>query len=139
MSKFAKVHLKTVSAKEKVYTFAELHEHIDFTPKRLYIIANEGSTTPTGQHCHHEEKEFFIMTQGECTAIIDSGNGREDVHLEHGDAIYVPNYVWHGFKDLSADAIITALSSTNYRQDRSDYIEDYDEYLKIRDEKLKKA
>ena len=136
MSKFKKVYLKVVDVKQKTYTFAELKDFIDFTPKRLYIIANQGSTTPTGQHCHHEEKEFFIMSQGSCTAIIDAGKGKEDIQLKTGEAINVPNYVWHGFKDLSPDALITALSSTNYKEDRSDYIEDYDEYLKLRDEKL---
>ena len=46
-------------------------------------------------------------------------------------AIYLSSYVWHHFKNFSKDAILLALSSTNYSPDRSDYIEDYDEYKKI--------
>jgi hypothetical protein len=46
-------------------------------------------------------------------------------------AIYTGEYVWHHFKDFSTDAILLALSSTNYNPDRSDYIEDYEEYKKI--------
>lgn len=113
----------------------ELHEYIDFEVKRVYFIS--GAKGDSGEHSHLEEKELFIMVQGSCTAIIDKGNGKEDVLLTAPkEAIYVPNYVWHGFKDFSEDAIVFALSSTNYRPDRSDYIEEYDEYLKFRDEKL---
>ena len=65
-------------------------------------------------------------------AVIDKGNGKEDILLKGpGDAIYVGNCVWHGFKDFSPDAVLVALSSTNYSPDRSDYIEDYEEYQKI--------
>ena len=51
-------------------------------------------------------------------------------------AMYVTNYVWHQFTNFSSDAILLALSSTNYNPNRSDYIEDYDAYLKIRDTAL---
>ena len=114
----------------------ELKDYIDFEVKRVYFISEP--TDVSSQHCHLEEKELFILQQGTCTAVIDRGEGLEEIPLtgpKH--AIYVPNYVWHGFKDFSSDAILLALSSTNYKPDRSDYIEDYNEYLKIRDEKLK--
>lgn len=139
MPEFKKFHLDPIKKNGKIYRFSYLEQQTDFTAKRLYFIFVDDSLGPTGQHCHLEEKEVFIMTQGTCVAIIDRGNGKEDITLETGDAIYVPNYVWHGFKDFSEGAIITALSSTNYRPDRSDYIEDYDEYLKVRDEHLKKS
>lgn len=136
MSHFKKLHLTIAEKDGKTYSIAELHEFIDFPVKRLYFI--QGSIEPTGQHCHKEEKEFFIMAKGSAVAVIDQGNGKEDVVLQApGDAIYVSNYVWHGFKSFSEDAIVLAVSSTNYRPDRSDYIEDYDAYLKIRDEHLR--
>ena len=57
--------------------------------------------------------------------------GKENISMQGpGDCIYVGSYVWHGFKDFSQDAILLALSSTNYSPDRSDYIEDYEEYKK---------
>jgi len=48
-----------------------------------------------------------------------------------GDVLIVGNHVWHGFKDMSEDAILLAVSSTNYSPDRSDYCEEYSEYQKI--------
>lgn len=112
----------------------ELKDYIYFEPKRIYYLTNVGA--PTGQHIHFEEKELFVMIKGKCTAIIDKGNGREEMDFGTNDALYVPNYVWHGFKDFDDDSIMMAITSTNYNPDRTDYLEDYDKYIEIRDEKL---
>ena len=130
--KFQIFDLKNIHSDKSMLTPLELKEFIDFEIKRIYFITN--AKEQTSQHCHFEEKELFIIVQGSCTAVIDKGSGTEEVELTGPKkAIYVPNYVWHGFKNLSSDLIICALSSTNYNPDRSDYIEDYNEYLKIRD------
>lgn len=126
---FKKTKIKTLQNDKAAYGFIELKDFIDFEVKRVYYIYN--CKQATGQHCHKEEKELFVMQTGACTAIIDSGNGKEDVRLETGDAIYVGNYVWHGFKDFTDDAMVLAMSSTNYGEDRGDYVEDYGVYEKL--------
>jgi hypothetical protein len=127
--------LKNIPTESFVMTPLELKDYIDFEVKRTYFITS--ATKPTSQHCHFIEKELFVMIQGTCTAVIDKGQGKEEIPMKGpAIALYVPNYVWHGFIDFSPDAVLLALSSTNYSPDRSDYEEDYDEYLKIRDEKL---
>lgn len=124
---FKKANLKIVENEKATYSFAELKDFIDFEVKRLYYI--QKCKEATGQHCHKIEKEIFILASGTCTAVIDRGQGKEEIPMSGpGDAIYVGNYVWHGFKDFSADALLIALSSTNYSPDRSDYIEDYEVY-----------
>ena len=113
----------------------ELKDYIDFDVKRVYYITDV--LAPTGAHCHKVEEELFILLKGSCTAVIDKGNGLEEIAMQGPtSAMYVGAYIWHHFKDFSDDAILLAISSTNYNPDRSDYIEDYDEYMKIRDEKL---
>ncbi len=134
MLEFRKEDLKTLTNERATYSFCELKDYIDFEVKRVYFI--QDCKEATGQHCHLEEKELFIMSKGSCVAVIDQGNGKEDVPLNApGDAIYVGNYVWHGFKDFSDDAVLLALSSTNYSDDRSDYIEDYEVYKVERDKR----
>ena len=128
--------LKNIQSPRSIMTALELKDYIDFEVKRIYFVSNP--TQDTGAHCHFEEKEFFVIIQGSSIATIDRGKGIEEMHMQGPQhAIYVPNYVWHGFKHLSTDAILLAISSTNYRPDRSDYLENYNEYIKIRDEKLK--
>ncbi len=130
---FHKFPIKVVKNEKATYSIADLKdyiEYVDFIPKRFYTI--QDCQMDTGQHCHKIEQELFVMLKGKCTAVIDRGNGKEDIPLEGpGDAIYTGNYVWHGFKDFSPDALLLAVSSTNFSPDRSDYIEDYEEYQKV--------
>ncbi len=136
MPQFKKLQLKIAEKDGKIYSIAELKDYIDFEAKRFYFV--QGSTGPTGQHCHFEEKELFVMVRGKCVAVIDQGNGKEEIPFHSPkDVLYVGNYIWHGFKNFSEDAVLLAISSTNYRPDRSDYLEDYSRYLTMRDEKLK--
>lgn len=122
--------LKKIDTSRFVMSPVELKDYIDFDVKRVYYITKPVNST--GAHCHKVEKEFFIMIQGKATAVIDKGNGLEEIIMQGPtSAIYVANWVWHGFKDFSADAILLALSSTNYNADRSDYVEDYEEFKKL--------
>ncbi len=131
MSKeFKQFTINKIDTPRFIMSPVELNEFVDFSVKRVYFITHP--TAPTGAHCHKTEEEFFILVQGKCTAVIDRGNGLEDLSMEAPtSAMYVPAFVWHHFKDLSPDTILLALSSTNYNPDRSDYVEDYDEFLKL--------
>ena len=126
---FKKLAAKTLKNAKADYAFFELKDYLDFEVKRLYYINN--CKAQTGEHCHKIEKELFVMQIGHCVAIIDQGNGKEDISFTAGDALYIGNYVWHGFTNASADCVLLALSSTNYNLDRSDYVPDYEEYKKL--------
>lgn len=128
--KFKQYTLNKIQAPNFLMNPVELKDYIDFDVKRTYFITSP--TGATGAHCHKIEKEFFILINGSCTAVIDSGKGLREYKIEAPSAsMYVSEYVWHHFKDFSLDAILLALSSTNYNPNRSDYIEDYEEYQKI--------
>ena len=125
--KFKQHTLKNIQAPNFIMNPIELKDYIDFEVKRVYWITNPMGDT--GAHCHKIEKEFFVMIQGKCTAVIDQANGLEEFNLNSkNNGIYVGEYVWHHFKNFSKDAILLALSSTNYNADRSDYIENYQDY-----------
>jgi uncharacterized cupin superfamily protein len=124
---FKEFEIKRIQAPNFIMSPVELKDYIDFEVKRVYFISKP--TGNSGQHCHLKEEEMFILLNGTATAIIDQGNGLEEHKLEGPtDAFYVGNYVWHGFKDFSPDAVLLAISSTNYNPNREDYIEDYDKY-----------
>lgn len=131
--------LKSFLGQTKNYylTPIELKDFIDFEVKRIYYLnrVNDDGVF-TGAHCHHNEKELFIILSGSATLVLDRGQGLEEITLTTNQSVFIDNYIWHHFKNISKDTIILALSSTNYSSDRSDYIENYEDYLKIRDEKL---
>lgn len=133
-----KVHkLKNVQAQNFLMTPLELDEYIDFTPKRIYFISNPVNERYTGSHAHiADEFELFVMVQGETTIVLDDGHGTEEVRLiGNQSAIYIPAMVWHHFKDMSEDAIILAVTSTNYDPERRDYVEDYQKFQELLKEK----
>src|SRR5436190_24304799 len=108
MKRFKHYTLKAFPGRNAIMSPVELKDYIDFEVKRVYYITKP--TGDTGQHCHKIEKEFFIMIQGSCIAVIDQGNGKEEIFIEGPtSALYVPNYVWHGFKEISSDTILLAL------------------------------
>ena len=131
MKEFKKIDLKTFGSKGYKLTPIELKDSVPFEVKRVYYITDFDSGSGTGQHCHKIEEEIFVQVKGSSAAVIDRGMGLEEIKMSApSEAIYVPNFIWHGFKDASADCVILALSSTNYTPSREDYIEDHEEFKK---------
>lgn len=105
----------------------ELKEFIDWTPNRVYYAVNlkEGR----GGHSHRIEKELFICLQGKMKVKLHDGKEWTEKEMSSPlEAVRVDNMIWHEFTDFSDDAILLAVSSTNY--DKDDYIRDFDQYLK---------
>ncbi|EKD80642.1 MAG: WxcM protein [uncultured bacterium] len=123
--------LKNIQADNFLMTPLELKEYINFPVKRVYFISSP--TGNTGNHAHRaDEDEIFIQVQGQSTICVDDGIGMSEIILTGPkSAIAVPHLVWHGFKNLSPDCIILALTSTNYDPSRSDYIENYEEFKEL--------
>lgn len=139
-TKYQVFTLKNIPTDSFTMTALELKEYLDFAVKRVYFITAPTGEYKTGQHCHRaEEDELFVQIQGSSTIIVDDGHGLENIRLEglsrpQADpqhAISIPHLVWHGFKDMSPDSIILALTNTNYDPSRSDYCEDYSEFQKL--------
>lgn len=134
MLKFKEHKIKKIEAENFIMSPVELKDYIDFKVKRVYFVSEPKGET--GSHCHLREEEFFILAKGSCTAVVDRGNGLEKLPMKGPEsAMYVGNYVWHHFEDFSSDALLIAISSTNYNPNRSDYIEDYEKYKRVVKEK----
>ena len=80
MQKFQQFSLKKIEVPGKfVMSPVELKDYIDFEVKRIYYITKVEA--PTGAHCHKVEEELFILLSGTCTAVIDKGNGLEEISM----------------------------------------------------------
>jgi len=104
----------------------ELKEYISWEPKRVYYaIANKDGR---GGHSHRTEQELFICLQGKMTVKLHDGkNWTEQEMKSPHEAVRVNNMTWHEFTNFSQDAILLAISSTNYNSD--DYIRNFDQFL----------
>jgi len=113
--------------------FQYLPEGQKFTIKRVYWLADVKAEAKSGQHAHTDEDEVFIILQGKAEIVLDdNGKGRRAKTLPTNAIIWVPKYVWHGFSGMSKNAVILALSSTNYDSQRKGYIEDYQKFKELK-------
>lgn len=129
MSTFKQWELKSFASKGMKLTPFELCDQVPFDVQRLYWLTEPEAGCASGQHCHFVEQEVFVCLAGSAVAVIHRGNGKEEILVPQGQAIYVPNHVWHGFMTFATGTVMLAISSTHYSADRSDYCEDYDVYV----------
>ena len=133
MTKYQLFTLKNIPTENFTMTPLELRDYLNFDVKRVYFITSPVGSATTGNHAHRaDEDELFVMIQGSCKINVDDGTGMKSLELMGPkSAIYIPHMVWHGFSELSSDAIIVALTSTNYDPSRADYCEDYEEFKRL--------
>lgn len=62
------------------------------------------TTTATGilVHAHVWQAEMIYVISGEGVALVGD-NGQDEVALESGSALYVPERAWHGFRNTDPD------------------------------------
>jgi dTDP-4-dehydrorhamnose 3,5-epimerase-like enzyme len=126
---FREYDLRTFKDDKGGLTPVELSEYCDFIPKRIYTVYDSVNKT-RGGHAHIVEEELFFMASGTCVGKFHDGKDWFEIKLEaNKNLVYVPIMLWHQFEQFSDDAVLVAVSSTNYNPDRSDYIEDFDNFL----------
>jgi acetyltransferase-like isoleucine patch superfamily enzyme/dTDP-4-dehydrorhamnose 3,5-epimerase-like enzyme len=109
----------------------EIGSFVPFEVKRFFLVYQVPSREVRGEHAHHDQHQFLVCVHGECRLIVDDGTVREEVHLNSPSiGVHIAPMVWAVQYRYSADAVLMALSSGEYRPE--DYIRDYDEFQKLR-------
>lgn len=113
-------------------TFAEIGEHLPFTPVRVFLVYDVAGSHVRGEHAHFELHEVLIPASGSCAIVLDDGAGdRQEVLLDRPSlALHVPPLLWRTQYKHSPDAVLLALASHPY--DADDYIRDYNDYVAIK-------
>ncbi|WP_179415086.1 sugar 3,4-ketoisomerase [Mucilaginibacter sp. E4BP6] len=113
--------------------FIELKTHTDdrgslnsidrvlpFDIKRIYYIYNVNEALNRGGHRHFETIEGLICMNGTFTVLIDNGREKKEYYLSDPSKILIMEIGdWHVMYDLSPDAVLMGIASTNY--DPKDY------------------
>jgi len=106
----------------------EVKDYVTWEPKRVYYAYN--NTDNRGGHCHKTECELFVCVRGSITVKLHDGSKWHEKQLKGPkDAVRVDNNIWHEFENFSDDAILLAISSTNY--DAGDYVRDFNKFLTL--------
>ena len=112
-------------------SFAEQNNHIPFEIKRTYWIYDVPGGENRGGHAFVQTEEFIIAISGSFDVIVDDGVNKRTFTLNRSYyGLYIPNGLWRELNNFSTNSLALEFASTEY--DPADYIRDYGEYIKMR-------
>ena len=112
-------------------SFVEQNNHIPFEIKRTYWIYDVPGGENRGSHAFKRTDEFIIALSGSFDVIVDDGVSKRTFTLNRSYyGLYIPNGLWRELNNFSTNSLALEFASTEY--DPADYIRDYGEYLKMR-------
>ena len=125
------INLPKISDPRGNLSFVEQENHIPFEIKRTYWIYDVPGGESRGGHAYKETDEFIIAISGNFVVVVDDGKDRKVFTLNRSYfGLYIPRGLWRTIENISTNSLALEFASTSY--DRSDYVEDYVEYKKMR-------
>jgi len=108
---------------------AELINVDNFIVRRIYYISQVVGNQKRGLHAHKKLNQIFFSISGSFKLSVTDGSIYDSYDLkQHGSGVFLPSGYWRELSDFSPGAICLVLASEHFLQ--SDYIYDFDEYLK---------
>jgi len=114
----------------------EFDKTIPFKPNRTFFVSNVPDHAPRGKHAHYKTKQLLICLNGTITVKLHDGVNEKEYELNNGDAVYVPNLIWDEQVYHTPETVLISLCSTHYND--TDYIHDFTEFIKIKNNDRKK-
>jgi dTDP-4-dehydrorhamnose 3,5-epimerase-like enzyme len=112
----------------------EFFSELGFEAKRFYYISEVDSGVVRGRHAHKTLKQVYVCLSGQFTLSATDGELSQSITLHSkSDAVYVKPGLWREMLDFSSDAICLVIAS--HKHDPDDYIFDFEEYKRWRNEK----
>lgn len=114
-------------------SFAQNNTHIPFEIKRTYWLYDVPGGESRGGHAYRETEEFVIALSGSFDVIVNDGKEKKTFHLNRSYyGLYIPKGMWREMDNFSTNSLALEFASTKY--DSSDYIRDYSEFLKLKED-----
>lgn len=114
-------------------SFAQNNTHIPFEIKRTYWLYDVPGGESRGGHAYRETEEFVIALSGSFDVIVNDGKEKKTFHLNRSYyGLYIPKGIWREMDNFSTNSLALEFASTNYNPE--DYIRDYNEYLKLKED-----
>jgi len=112
-------------------SFVEQNNHIPFTIQRTYWIYHVPGGENRGGHAFKATDEFIIAIAGAFDVTVDDGTQKKTFTLNRSYyGLYVPKGLWRTMDNFSTASLALEFADTKY--DHNDYVEEYEEYLKLK-------
>ena len=104
---------------------------IIFVIKPTYWLYDVPGGESRGGHAYKNNQEFIVALSGSFDVILDDGYEKNVFTLNRSYyGLYVPNGLWREMENFSTNSLSLEFGSTHY--DISDYIRDYEQFLKMK-------
>lgn len=114
-------------------SFAEQNNHIPFEIKRTYWIYDVPGGEERGGHAFKENQEVVIALSGAFDVVVDDGTTKKTFNLNRSYyGLYIPAGLWRTMENFSTNSLALEFGSMHY--DVNDYVRDYDEFLKLKND-----
>ena len=112
-------------------SFAENYKQIPFEIKRTYWLYDVPGGENRGGHAFKQNEEFIIALSGGFDVVVSDGKVTKTFTLNRSYyGLYIPAGLWREMNNFSTNSLALEFGSIKY--DRSDYIENFDEFLKLK-------
>lgn len=112
-------------------SFLEQANHIPFEIKRTYWIYDVPGGEQRWGRAFKKCQEFIISLSGSFDVILDDGVEKKKFTLNRSYyGLYIPRGMWRVLDNFSTNSVALVISSTYYDED--DYIRNYDEFVKYK-------
>lgn len=112
-------------------SFIESEGHVPFEVKRCYWIYDVPGGMFRNGHAFREQDELIVALSGSFDVVLNDGTGEKRYHMSRSYyGLYMPHMTWRAIDNFSTNSVALVLSSTCYEP--SDYIEDFNEFLKLK-------
>ena len=128
------IELPKIYDKRGNLSFFEHPNQLPFEIERTYWIYDVPGGEVRGSHAFREQQEFIIALSGSFDVVLT--NGKEEHRFSLNRSYYgllIPKMYWRKLENFSTNSLALIVSDKAYNE--ADYIRDFDEFIKIANEK----
>ena len=112
-------------------SFIESEGHVPFEVKRCYWIYDVPGGMFRDGHAFKEQDELIVALSGSFDVVVNDGSEEKRYHMARSYfGLYIPHMTWRAIDNFSTNSVALVLSNTLY--DPNDYIEHFNEYIKLK-------
>ena len=128
------IQLPKILDKRGNLSFFESPNQIPFEIKRTYWIYDVPGGEVRGSHAFREQQEFIIALSGSFDIVLNDGLKEEKFSLNRSYyGLLIPKMYWRKLENFSTNSLALIVSDKAYNE--ADYIRDFEEFIKIANEK----
>lgn len=128
------ISLPKIVDKRGNLSFFENDNQIPFEIARTYWIYDVPGGELRGSHAFKEQQEFIIALSGSFDVVLHDGEEEQRFVLNRSYyGLYVPKMYWRKIENFSTNSLALIVSDKSY--DEGDYIRDFEEFKRLRNER----